>query len=415
MNVEIITIGDEILIGQIVDTNSAWMATELNCIGIKVAQITSVSDSAAHLAEALDNARKRVDIVLMTGGLGPTKDDLTKKVLCSYFQRNLVLHQPTLFHVANFFKKRGLELTQLNHDQALVIDGCEVLFNECGTAPGMWIEHEGVIFVSMPGVPFEMKGLMESAVLPRLAARSGIQKIVHKTILTFGIGESFLADKIELWENNLPECIKLAYLPSPGQVRLRLTAVGNSEEELLQLVDEEVQKLRQLIPEYIFGYNNDTLASVVGELLMKKGCFVATAESCTGGNIAHEITSIPGSSRWFQGSVVAYSNPIKTKLLAVSEANIEQDGAVSESVVRQMAEGVRKMLGADYAMATSGIAGPDGGTPDKPVGTVWIAVAGPNGIITEKFNFANNRERNIIRSTQAALNMLRLYLLGSID
>jgi nicotinamide-nucleotide amidase len=411
MNVEIITIGDEILIGQIVDTNSAWMATELNSIGIKVVQITSVSDSAAHLTEALDNAAKRANVVLMTGGLGPTKDDLTKKALCNYFQRNLVLHESTLQHVTNFFNKRGLGLTQLNHDQAMVIDGCEVLFNECGTAPGMWMEHEGVIFVSMPGVPFEMKGLMETSVLPKLAARSGMQKIVHKTILTFGIGESFLADKIEAWENELPSSIKLAYLPSPGQVRLRLTAVGNNEMILYEAISKAVGELLVVIPEYIFGFDNDTLASVVGKLLMKKGSTVASAESCTGGNIAHEITSIPGCSRWFQGSVVAYSNVVKMNMLGVEEEILERHGAVSELVACQMAEGARKRLQTDYAIATTGIAGPDGGTVAKPVGTVWIAVAGPNGTVTEKFSFANNRERNIIRSTQAALNLLRLYLL----
>lgn len=411
MKVEIITIGDEILIGQIVDTNSAWMAVELNQIGVKVAQITSITDTTDHLVEALNAAKERADVVLMTGGLGPTKDDRTKKVLAEYFNSKLVRHQPTLDHVTDFFKRRGIEISEINKDQALVPDCCEVLFNPVGTAPGMWFNDGKTIFVSMPGVPFEMKELMSTQVLPRLMEMSGRGSIVHKTILTVGVGESALAEIIEAWEDALPNYINLAYLPSPGMVRLRMSAFGDSEEQLKQEVEAQLEKLKTIIPDAIYGYGEDTLASALGKLLVDKGATMGSAESCTGGNIAHEITSVPGSSLWFKGSIVAYSNEIKQKVLGVNAETLKEHGAVSKPVVIQMAEGLRKVLGVDYAVATSGIAGPDGGTEDKPVGTVWIAVATPEKTLAMHFNFANNRERNIIRSTQTALNMLRLLLL----
>lgn len=410
MKAEIITIGDEILIGQIVDTNSAWMAEELNKIGIGVAQITSISDTPVHLVNALDDAQLRADVILITGGLGPTKDDRTKKVLAEYFQTSLVRHQPTFEHVTAFFERRGLGVNQLNKDQALVPECCEVLHNALGTAPGMWFEHNDKIFVSMPGVPFEMKGIMQEAVLPRLKGKNGSGAIVHKTVHTIGIPESILAEKLEYWEDALPDFIHLAYLPNPGQIRLRFSAFGNDETQLKKAVELEIEKLKTIIPEAIFGYDNDTLAGVVGEMLMDKKATVVTAESCTGGQIAHSITSVPGSSGWFKGSVVAYSNDIKADVLKVNPNDIEKYGAVSEQVVKQMAEGVRKLCKADYAVATSGVAGPDGGTDEKPVGTVWIAVASPVETIAQKFTFSNNRERNIIRSSQTALNMLRLVL-----
>ncbi|MCF8363389.1 MAG: competence/damage-inducible protein A [Prolixibacteraceae bacterium] len=410
MKAEIITIGDEILIGQIVDTNSAWMAEELNKIGIGVAQITSISDTPVHLVNALDDAQLRADVIIVTGGLGPTKDDRTKKVLAEYFNSELVTHQPTLDHVTAFFKKRGLGVNQLNKDQALVPECCEVLHNPSGTAPGMWVEHNDKIVVSMPGVPFEMKDIMQGSVLPCLKDKNGGGAIVHKTVHTIGIPESILAEKLEDWEDALPEFIHLAYLPNPGQIRLRFSAFGNDENQLKKSVDLEIEKLKTIIPEAIFGYDNDTLAGVVGKILMDKKATVATAESCTGGQIAHSITSMPGSSGWFKGSVVAYSNNVKTGVLKVNPDDIEKYGAVSGQVVEQMADGVRKLFKTDYAVATSGIAGPDGGTDEKPVGTVWIAVASPDEIIAQKHTFSNNRERNIIRSSQTALNMLRLVL-----
>ena len=410
MKAEIVTIGDEILIGQIVDTNSAWMAGELNAIGIQVAQITSVSDNPEHLAEALTNARNRADVILMTGGLGPTKDDRTKNVLTSYFHSKLVTHVPTLEHITGFFKARGLDITSLNEEQALVPECCTVLSNPAGTAPGMWFEDDEKIFVSMPGVPFEMKQLMTDHVLPRLKKMNTVGRIVHKTIQTIGIPESFLAKTLEEWEDALPEHIHLAYLPSPGLIRLRLSAFGTEEQLLKKEVEEQTGKLENIIPDAIFGYGDVTISQVTGGLLENINSMVAVAESCTGGMIAREITSVPGSSQWFKGGVVAYSNEIKENLLGVSHQSLLDFGAVSEQVVRQMAEGVRDVMRTEYGIATSGVAGPDGGTPEKPVGMVWIAVAGPKKTIANVYYFANNRERNIIRATLTALDMLRLML-----
>lgn len=410
--VEIITIGDEILIGQIVDTNSAWMATELNLISVKVEQITSISDEPEHLVEALNNARSRADVVLITGGLGPTKDDRTKKVLCEYFDAKMILHQATLDHVTQFFVRRGLDVNQLNHDQAMVPDCCEVLFNPLGTAPGMWFEHDNTIFVSMPGVPFEMKELMKLHVLPRLKKQNGLGAIFHKTVLTIGIPESILAERLDLWEDALPKHIHLAYLPNPGQIRLRFSAFGSNETQLIKEVNNEIEKLKLIIPEAIYGYENETLSGVIGKILTSKKQTLATAESCTGGFIAHSITSESGASNWFKGSVIAYSNDIKVKVLGVDPLAIDNYGAVSEQVVRQMAEGARKILNTHYAIATSGIAGPDGGSDEKPVGTVWIAVASPSETFAHEFHFSSDRERNIIRSSQSALDLLRLLLLN---
>ncbi|HPR31165.1 MAG TPA: competence/damage-inducible protein A [Prolixibacteraceae bacterium] len=411
MKAEIVTIGDEILIGQIVDTNSAWMAAELNAIGISIAQITSVSDSPQHLVDALNLARKRADVVLMTGGLGPTKDDRTKKVLTDYFHSTLVIDERTLEHVSQFFKKRGLGVNQLNKDQALVPECCEVLFNPLGSAPGMWFEEDNTVFVSMPGVPFEMKQIMTDQVLPRLAGRSGRGKIVHKTVHTIGIPESILAETIEDFENALPEYIHLAYLPSPGLIRLRFSAYGNDKILLQNEVDRQLRTLRTLIPDAIFGYDDTSLAAEIGKILLARKETVATAESCTGGYIAHLITSVPGSSTWYKGSVVAYANEVKRNALNVSEQALKEYGAVSEVVVKQMAEGVRSIMNSTWGIATSGIAGPDGGTPEKPVGTVWIAVAGPDGVIAEKHSFSNDRERNILRASLTALNRLRLKII----
>lgn len=415
MKAEIITIGDEILIGQVVDTNSAWLAEQLNLAGIEVYQITSVHDDKQHIMTALAAAEKNVDLVLMTGGLGPTKDDITKNTLCEYFGSRLVFHEPTFNHIRERFLKRGIDLNKLNRDQALVPDNCTVLPNYEGTAPIMWFERNDTIFVSMPGVPFEMKSVMEREVLPRLR-RSGKQKvIIHKTVLTQGVPESMLALRIEEWENSLPPHIKLAYLPNPLSVRLRLSATGNNEAQLRAEIEKQVEGLKKLLPVEIYGYDNDTMASSIGKILLGKGEKLSVAESCTGGYIAHLITLTPGASAWFKGSITAYDNDIKINQLGVKRSIIEEYGAVSEETVTAMAEGVKKLLNTEYSIATSGIAGPDGGSPDKPVGTVWIAVSGPGKFLARKYVFGNNRERNIMRSSQTALQMLRQLLVSDIS
>jgi len=415
MKAEIITIGDEILIGQIVDTNSAWIAEQFNLNGIEIYQITSVHDEHDHIMEALKKAEDMVDLVIITGGLGPTKDDITKNTLCEYFGTRLVMHEPSFEHIKERFKKRNIDMNKLNRDQALVPESCTVLPNKAGTAPGMWFEKNDTWFASLPGVPFEMKYLIEYEVLPRLRQSGKAKAIYHKTVQTQGVPESMLAMKLEKWESALPENIKLAYLPNPMSVRLRLSAVGTDENLLKQQVEDEVEKLRKLIPENIFGYDNETLGEVIGRMLNDAGKTLAVAESCTGGYISHLITSIPGSSKYFNGSVTAYSNTVKQNILQVQESALIKYGAVSKAVASEMAIGVRIALNADFALATTGIAGPDGGTDDKPVGTVWIAVASAEKVIAKKFLFGDNRERNIIRSSQTALQMLRRLILKELD
>lgn len=412
MKAEIITIGDEILIGQIIDTNSAWIAEQFNLSGIEIFQITSVHDDNEHIKEALKNAEEKVELVFLTGGLGPTKDDITKHALCEYFNTKMVFHEPTFQHIKQRFKNRNIDLNKLNRDQALIPEACIVLPNKVGTAPGMWFEKNDTIFVSVPGVPFEMKYLVEHEILPRLQNNGKVKAIFHKTVQTQGLPESMLAQRIENWETSLPKNIKLAYLPNPMSVRLRLSAMGNNLNELKVQVQNEIERLKQLIPDHIFGFDNETLAEVIGKMLLEKGQTLAVAESCTGGYISHLITSVPGSSGWYKGGVTAYSNEIKHNLLGVSAESLEKHGAVSEQVVREMAAGARKKLNADYAVASSGIAGPTGGTEEKPVGTVWIAVAGPDKTVAEKYVFGDNRERNIIRSGQTALQLLRKNMLN---
>lgn len=412
MKAEIITIGDEILIGQIVDTNSAWMGQNLNLHGIEVYQVTSVHDNRDHILKALAEAESRVDLVLITGGLGPTKDDITKKVLCEFFNTELVFYPEVLEHVKSLLSSRNVVINQLNRDQALLPANCTVLHNSAGTASGMWFEKNNTIFVSMPGVPFEMEAIMTEEVFPRLIQMGITQSIVHKTVLTIGLPESMLAEKIEEWESALPEFIKLAYLPSPMMVKLRLSGYGNDKLLLQTEIDNQVKTLLQIIPEYVFGFDDENLGIVLGRMLVESNQTLAVAESCTGGNIAHFLTSNPGSSAYFKGGVVAYSNEIKNKLLDVPVNVIESVGAVSQQVAEAMATGARKALNADFAVATTGIAGPDGGTEEKPVGTVWIAVAGPSGVKSKMYIFKHNRERNIIRSTHTALNMLRTFLIS---
>lgn len=414
MLAEIITIGDELLIGQVVDTNSAWIAQHLNDIGIKVKQITSVSDEEGHILQALNEAIKRADIILLTGGLGPTKDDITKKTLCKYFNTRLKFDEQSYKIIETIFNSRGREVTPINRLQAEVPENCTVLHNFLGTAPGMWFEKDKKIYISMPGVPSEMKGLMEKIILPKIKERFPLVPIVHKTILTQGAGESFLADLISSWEDNLPSNLKLAYLPAAGMVRLRITANGENEETLRKEVENKALKLKALIGEYIYGYENDKLEALIGRLLREQKKTICTAESCTGGFIAHKITSIPGSSEYYIGSVVAYANEIKINELNVDMLTLETHGAVSEQVVKSMASNARKKFKTDYSIACSGIAGPDGGTNDKPVGTVWIAVSNFEKTITRKLQLGTSRERVILETAQHSLNTLRKMLIGEL-
>jgi len=409
MLAEIITIGDELLIGQVIDTNSAWMAEQLNLVGIKVHQITSISDDQQHILTTLQEASRRAGLILVTGGLGPTKDDITKQTLCNYFDTSLVFSEDAYRNVEKLFSARGVAVTELNRLQAMVPANCTVIPNRNGTAPCMWFEKEGCIYVSMPGVPFEMKAILEEEIIPRLMNKLN-QVILHRTILTEGVGESFLAAQIEAWENSLPPFIKLAYLPQPGMVRLRLTACGTDRAILQEAIKKAEADLYPYAGKYIFGFDNDTMESVVGDLLRSKAMTLATAESCTGGNIAQLITSIAGSSDYFKGSVVAYANEIKEQLLGVPHETLIAHGAVSEQTVLLMAGGARKRFGTDYAIAVSGIAGPGGGTAEKPVGTTWIAIATPTETVARKFLFGDHRGRNIRKASLAALNMLRAKL-----
>lgn len=414
MKAEIITIGDEILIGQIIDTNSAWIAEQFNLNGIEIYQITSVHDDQVHILEAMKKAEEKVDLVILTGGLGPTKDDITKNALCAYFNTKLIFHEPTFEHIKTRFTKLNIDVNKLNRDQALVPESCTVLFNKAGTAPGLWFEKNDTFFVSVPGVPFEMKYLVEHEILPRLKVSGKAEAIYHKTVLTQGIPESILAMKLEQWEDSLPENIKLAYLPNPMAVRLRLSAIGNNENVLREQVEAEVAKLQKIIPDQIYGFNNETMAEVIGRILKLNGKTLAVAESCTGGYISHLITSVSGCSAFYNGSVTAYSNLIKENILGVNPETIFKFGAVSEQVAKEMAVGVKKAFNSDFALATTGIAGPDGGTEEKPVGTVWIAVASENDVMAIKFIFGDNRERNISRSSQTALQVLRRLILKKL-
>ncbi len=411
MKAEIINIGDELLIGQVVNTNASWMASQINALGVDVVHITIIADDSQAIKNALSEAEKRADIILMTGGLGPTKDDITKKTLAEYFNSKLIFHQPTFEQVKEIFKARNFKVTDINKQQALIPDKCTPLFNKNGTAPGMWFEKDNKVFVSMPGVPFEMKPMLTEQVIPKLQEKFHFGTILHKTVMTTGVAESFLAEKIKEWEENLPENIKLAYLPQPGIVRLRLTAKGNDKTTLQKQIDREINKLKTLIGDIIFGYDDISLEEVVGKLLKKKQKSVSTAESCTGGYIAHLITSIPGSSEYFEGSVISYSNKVKMTVLNVPEQDIIKHGAVSREVVEAMVSGVKKLLKTDYAVATSGIAGPTGGTAEKPVGTTWIAVATPEKVISKLYHFGEHRGRNIRRASLAALEMLRQEIL----
>ncbi|MCF6242277.1 MAG: competence/damage-inducible protein A [Bacteroidales bacterium] len=412
MTAEIITIGDELLIGQIVDTNSAWMGEQLSLTGIKVHQISSISDNEEHILQALSEAEKRVDLVLITGGLGPTKDDITKKTLCKYFDTNLVMHEDILEKIKDFFDRRGFKMLEVNKQQAALPENCTIIPNPVGTASGMWFEKNNTVFVSMPGIPHEMKRIMIDGVLPKLKKEFDLPVIIHRTVLTYGVIESELSDLLEDFEKNLPQGMKLAYLPSLERLRLRLSITGTNRTELEKLLDEQVSNLKKYLGNKVFGYEDSSLQEAIGILLKDKGQTVAIAESCTGGNIAHLITSISGSSEYFKGSVIAYDNSIKQTVLKVSEQNLIKHGAVSKEVVEQMALSVQKLMKTDFAIATSGIAGPTGGTGEKPVGTTWIAVAVPSGeVFAKKYVFGTQRSQNIRRASAVALNNLRKRLL----
>ena len=405
--IEIITIGDEILIGQIVDTNSAWMAVELNKAGFQLAQITSVHDEADHIKKALDEALLRADVVLMTGGLGPTKDDITKQTLCEYFGTKLVFNPDVLENIQQIYHTRQSVMNELTKSQAMVPEKCTVIQNRAGSAPITWFEKEGKVIVSMPGVPLEMKKVMSEEIIPRLQKHFKTPAIIHKTVQVYGIPESQLALRLTEWENSLPEYLHLAYLPNFGIVKLRISGAGQDKYKLEEAINQQVETLKSILGESIFAYEDTPVEKIIYEKLKISGLTVSTAESCTGGNIAHRLTLIPGISDCFKGSVVAYHNELKINALGVSARDIEQYGAVSSQVATQMAEGARKVMQTDLAVATTGIAGPTGGTDEKPVGTIWISVSSPERTITRSFNFGQFARENFIeRSTMAALMML---------
>lgn len=407
----IITIGDELLIGQVIDTNSAWIAQELNKMGILLKHRVAVGDVREDIWQALDEESRQVKLVIITGGLGPTADDITKPLLCDYFGGKMVVHQPTLEHITHIFEnllKRPM--IERNAKQAEVPDVCTVLLNKQGTAPGMLFTKEGTVFVSLPGVPHEMKWLMTHEVLPRIPELFQTGFIEHRTLLTAGIGESFLANLIQDLEEALPPHIKLAYLPNYGMVRLRLTAFGFNKTELATEVTHHFNLFQERVKEHLVVAEDLTMEQVVSRMLKERGQTLSTAESCTGGYIAHLLTSHPGSSAFFTGSVVSYDNRIKQKVLQVSEETLQTVGAVSEATVIRMATSVREIMQTDYAIAVSGIMGPDGGTPEKPVGMVWVAVAGENRTETRLFQFRYDRKRNIELTATNALNLLRIFI-----
>lgn len=414
MFAEIITIGDEILIGQIVDTNSAFISRELNKIGISVYQITSVQDDQEHILNALSEAKRRAQIVIVTGGLGPTKDDITKHTFCKYFNDTLILDEKVLVHVEQLFKKHlsTNKISKINRDQALVLRKSVTLFNDYGTAPGMWIEEDAVVYISLPGVPFEMKNLIKSQVIPKLSTTFKRPHIVHKTIVTYGLGESGIAEKIEDWENKLPDFIKLAYLPDLGMVRLRLTAKGVDKGLIISAMDVELKKLHVLIGDIIYGIEDDeTLEQVVAKLMQSKALTLATAESCTGGEIARRITALPGASAYFKGTIVSYATETKIEVLGVPKVVILEHSVVSAEVAKLMAVNVRKMLNTDFGVATTGNAGPTKGDSDAEVGTVYIAVATPKAVFVTEFLMGSHRERIVQKAVNKAFELLQKEIL----
>lgn len=404
--VELITIGDEILIGQIVDTNSAWMATILNKEGFRIKQITSVSDNADHILEAVDQAFNRADIVLLTGGLGPTKDDITKQTLCTYFNTELVYDTSVLENINALFKDRPIVLNELTLNQAYVPESATIIQNQRGTAPVTWFDKDGKVLVSMPGVPSEMQWVMSHEVMPRLKNHFNTPALLHRTVLVHGYPESALAITLTDWENNLPAWVKLAYLPSPGLVKLRLTGSLDKPEALAASLEHELISLRAILGKAILAESDIPVEAVVGQALKAHGLTLSTAESCTGGRIAHLMTGIPGSSAYYTGSVVAYDNRIKVEALGVDPVSLEKEGAVSQTVVEQMAAGIRQRFGTDLSLAVSGIAGPDGGSPVKPVGTVWICACSATETLSRRYQFGQNRSRTVDMAALSAMALL---------
>ena len=416
MKAAIITIGDEILIGQIVDTNSAFIAKSLDRIGVEIYEMISISDSKQHILETFEKFQNKVDLVLITGGLGPTKDDVTKKTFCDYFGDELIVNKEVEEHVIELIERvMNRKASQINKDQALVPSKCTVLHNKVGTAPGMWMKKENTVFISLPGVPYEMKYLVENEIIPKVVREYKRPYILHKTILTYGQGESLVAERIENWENNLPDFIKLAYLPSPGRVRLRLSAKGIDKEFLETSIAENVISLSKIIGDIIVGYDDDeTIETIVGHLLRQQNKTISTAESCTGGKIAQILTSVSGASNYFKGSVVSYATETKITVLGLSQELIKEHSVVSAAVVKQMAINVKNMMKTDYAIATTGNAGPTKGDSNAEVGTVFIALATPNEVIVEEFNFGQPREKVIDRTVIKSMEMLRKEILKNL-
>lgn len=416
MKATIVTIGDEILIGQIVDTNSGFIAKALDKIGVAVHEMISISDDKQHILDTFSKVQNQVDLVIITGGLGPTKDDITKHTFCEYFEDTLVVDPAVLAHVTEIiegFYKRPI--TQLNRDQALVPSKCTILHNKMGTAPGMWMKKDQTVFVSLPGVPYEMKYLVEHEIIPKVVREYKRPYIIHKTILTYGEGESKIAERIEDWENNLPAFIKLAYLPNPGRVRLRLTARGTDKELLEKSIADHVVTLTQLIGDIIVGFDeDDTIEVVLGRLLTQHKKTIATAESCTGGKIAQMLSAVPGASNYFKGSVVSYATETKVKVLGISEALIQKYSVVSAEVAKAMAISVQKVLQTDYAIATTGNAGPSKGDSDAEVGTVFIALATADEVVVHEFNFGQPREKVIDRTVNKSLELLQKEILKTL-
>lgn len=415
MIAEIITIGDEILIGQTIDTNSAWLGEHLHLHGIRLNRISTISDSRDEIIHAIDESFSRSDLILMTGGLGPTQDDITKETLAEYFGTSLEMHEETLARIEAIFASNGRPMLEVNRQQAALPVGAEILKNRRGTAMGMWFERDGKVLISTPGVPYEMKGIMRDYGFDKLRAFFRTQPIIYKMIRTQGIGESFLADMISDWETALRnEGIALAYLPSPGIVKLRLSgfAENGNAEYINERIDYYVEEIFRRIPEYAYGIGNQTLGEVVGQLLAAQNQTLALAESCTGGMLAHQITVNPDASDYFLGSVVTYTNETKMALLGVSKTTLEEAGVVSEKTVMEMARGARKRFNATYAIATTGIAGPGGETDENPVGTIWIGISGPKKTVAKKINLGKNRSRNITVSALTALNWIRIKILA---
>lgn len=412
---EVITIGDEILYGQTLDTNTQFIGEELNHIGIKIKRKTAIGDQKEEIITAIDEAFGRADIILITGGLGPTKDDITKITLSEYFGTELYEDAEVLERIRAWFKRRNRPINSLNESQARLPRDAFIIPNKLGTASGMWFEKKGQVCVSMPGVPYEMKAMMEATIIPKIKEQFQLPAIYHKMIKTVGIGESWIAGKIEDWEKQLPDSVRFAYLPSLGQVRLRLTGTGKDLDEVKKVVEEEAEKLIPLVSDYIYGYGDIDLEAAIGQLLLNLNKTVAFAESCSGGYVAHTMTRIPGSSRYFQGGVVPYHNAIKEKVLGVNAGTLEQHGAVSEATVIEMARQVRTLFNADLGLSSSGVAGPGGGSDEKPVGTVWIAFDDGTNTYTKKLSLTQNRMLNIELTAVAVLNLLRRSLLGLMD